>query len=153
MDYITFIRSKVGHDEIFLNCSGGAIIDDKDRVLLGRRADRNTWGFPGGVMELGETLIEAAKREIWEETGLEVEVEKLIGMYSGYHDTFPNGDTAQPVTALFLCKIKSGMLIADNTETLELNFFGKNEMPQMVNQQHIDMFHDVFAFCGAPFIR
>lgn len=39
MDYITFIRSKVGHDEIFLNCSGGAIIDDKGRVLLGRRAD------------------------------------------------------------------------------------------------------------------
>lgn len=153
MDYLTFIRSKVGHDKIFLNAACGAILDDKGRVLLERRADRNMWGFPGGIMELGETFVETARREVWEETGLDVEVRDLIGTYSGYHDSFPNGDTAQSITVLFLCKIISGTLTADNMETLELKFFGKDEMPQMVNQQHTDMFHDVFTFVDVPFVR
>lgn len=57
MGYIEYIRSKIGHDKIFLNCVGAAIQDENGRVLLQRRADRNVWGFPGGVMELGECLM------------------------------------------------------------------------------------------------
>ena len=79
-DYIKWIRSKVGHDTIFLNFVGGVIWDQKGHVLLQRRADKNKWGFPGGAMELGESASEAAIREIKEETGLDVEVSQLIGI-------------------------------------------------------------------------
>lgn len=144
MDYISYIRSKVGHDKIFLNCVGAAIVDDAGKVLLQKRSDRKMWGFPGGVMELGESFTDAVKREVKEETGLIVEVERLLGVYSAYSDEFPNGDQAQPILLFFLCKAKAGELSVDDEETLELRYFGKDEMPQLVNRMHIDMFHDLF---------
>ncbi len=145
MNYIEFIRSKVGHERIFLNCVAAAILNDAGEVLLQKRADRHTWGFPGGVMELGESFSAAVKREVKEETGLNVDITRLLGVYSDYFDEYPNGDKAQPIVIFFLCKIKSGELTVDYDETLELKFFGKEEMPTLVNQQHIDMFHDLFA--------
>ena len=51
-------------------------------MLLQKRADSNKWGFPGGAVELGETPQMAAIREVKEETGLDVEVDKLIGIYT-----------------------------------------------------------------------
>lgn len=145
MNYIEFIRSKVGHEKIFLNCVAAAILDDTGKVLLQKRTDRNTWGFPGGVMELGESFSDSLKREVKEETGLNVDIIRLLGVYSGYSDEYPNGDKAQPIVIFFLCKVISGDLTVDYDETLELKFFGKEEMPTLVNKQHIDMFHDLFA--------
>ncbi|MCD0059904.1 DNA mismatch repair protein MutT, partial [Streptococcus agalactiae] len=52
-DYISYIRSKVGHETIFLTYSGGILTDGKGRVLLQLRADKNSWGIIGGCMELG----------------------------------------------------------------------------------------------------
>lgn len=119
-------------------------MDDEGKVLLQKRADRKMWGFPGGVMELGESFTDAVKREVKEETGLTVEVERLLGVYSAYSDEFPNGDQAQPILLFFLCRAKSGELSVDDEETLELRYFGKGEMPQLVNRMHIDMLHDLF---------
>jgi len=144
MDYVTYIRSKVGHDKIFLNCVAAAIMNDKGEVLLQRRADRNTWGFPGGIMELGESFVSALKREVMEETGLNVEVKNLIGVYSDYSDKYPNGDEAQPILLFFLCKSINGSLSAENEETLELKYFNKDTKPFLVNKQHNDMFNDLF---------
>ena len=145
MGYIEFIRSKVGHDKIILNYVGAAIYNDSGKVLLQRRSDRRTWGFPGGAMELGESISETAKREIKEETGLDIKLERLIGIYSDYSDEYPNGDSAQPIVIFFLGKVISGKLSVDDNETLELKYFGKDEMPQLVNKQHIDMFNDLFS--------
>ena len=145
MGYIEFIRSKVGHDKIILNYVGAAIYNDSGKVLLQRRSDRRTWGFPGGAMELGESISETAKREIKEETGLDIKLERLIGIYSDYSDEYPNGDSAQPIVIFFLGKVISGKLSIDDNETLELKYFGKDEMPQLVNKQHTDMFHDLFS--------
>lgn len=145
MGYIEFLRSKVGHDKIILNFVGAAIFNDEGKVLLQRRSDRNTWGFPGGAMELGESISETARREIKEETGLNIELERLIGIYSDYSDEYPNGDSAQPIVIFFLGKIISGNLSIDDSETLELRYFGKDEMPQLVNKQHMDMFNDLFS--------
>lgn len=144
MDYISYIRSKVGHDKIFINCVAAAIMNDEGEVLLQRRSDRNTWGFPGGVMELGESFISSLKREITEETGLVVEVENLIGVYSNYYDKYPNGDEAQPILLFFLCKKIKGKLSIDNDETLELKYFNRDTKPNLVNKQHNDMFKDLF---------
>ena len=74
-DYISWLRSKVGHEKVILVFAGGCLFNDEGKVLLQKRGDSGKWGFPGGAIELGETPEETAVRELKEETGLDVEVE------------------------------------------------------------------------------
>src|SRR5206468_2417151 len=59
-----------------------ALIFDEGHILLAHRRDIDWWNLPGGGMEVGETVDEAVRREVYEETGLEVEVGQLVGVYS-----------------------------------------------------------------------
>jgi 8-oxo-dGTP diphosphatase len=59
----------------------GIVVDDQDRVLLIQRRDNGHWEPPGGVLELDETFEKGVKREVFEETGVQVEVERLTGVY------------------------------------------------------------------------
>ena len=59
----------------------GVIFDDHGRVLAIRRRDNNQWQPPGGVLELGETFEEGVRREVLEETGMQVRVGRLTGVY------------------------------------------------------------------------
>ena len=70
MDYIRWIRSKVGHEKIMLVHAGGCILNEKGEVLLQRRGDCHQWGFPGGTVELGETrkwllYVRSRKKPVW----------------------------------------------------------------------------------------
>ncbi|EJS57822.1 hypothetical protein ICE_01935 [Bacillus cereus BAG1X1-2] len=141
-DYIRYIRGKVGHDLIFLNFAGGIVYNERNEILLQKRGDRNEWGLPGGAMELGESLEETAKREIFEETGLNVEVEHLIGVYSKYSGEFPNGDKAQTITHCFQCKPIGGELNVDGIETLDLKYFPIDQIPKLFTKLHEDALED-----------
>ena len=77
-DYIKFIREKVGHESIFLNFSAACIRNSKGEILLQNRGDNRGWGFPGGALEIGESYDEAVVREVREETGIDINVKKLI---------------------------------------------------------------------------
>jgi 8-oxo-dGTP pyrophosphatase MutT (NUDIX family) len=94
-------------------------------VLVMRRADNGAWDFPGGTMELDETLVEALVREVAEETGLLVEPVRLVGLYTAAKDhnyTYPNGDQVQGWGAFFECRAVSGSLRAGDGEALDLSF-------------------------------
>ena len=143
MEYWKHLRQKVGHDKIILPCSGAAIFDDNNRVLLQKRMDKNCWSFPGGVMDADESFEETAIREVKEETGLDVIVQDLIGVYSKYSDEYQNGDRSQPVLIFFKCSIIGGELRCDNDETAELKYFDLTEKPELLNRQHEDMFKDL----------
>ncbi len=142
-DYVTYIREKVGHDLIFLNCAGGWVENEDGHVLLQKLSPtEEIWGLPGGVMELGESAEETAVREIREETGLEVVVDSLIGVYTHYFDSYPNGDKAQVVAISFRCSIVGGELYADMKETFGLAFFDPEHLPELINQHHKDLADD-----------
>ncbi len=149
-DYIKNLRSKVGHDRIILNYAGCIIFDDKNRLLLQKRTDCGEWGFLGGLVELGEATHEAAIREIKEESGLDVEIISLYGVYSKYFDEYANGDKAQTIVHLFKAKIIGGALIDNNSETAELKFFDLDNVPPLFNKQHQDAFDDIIA--GKEFV-
>lgn len=123
MDYIQNIRKKVGKDKIILNFTCG-ILNQSGKILLQKRADKGTWGLPGGAIELGESALEALVREFYEETGIEVRAEKLLNVYTKYSDSYPNGDEAQVLTILYLVSsensISTNFFTSD--ETLELGF-------------------------------
>src|ERR1700754_3187058 len=59
----------------------GIVFDGQNKVLAVRRRDNNQWQPPGGVLELGETFEEGVRREVLEETGVYVRVERLTGVY------------------------------------------------------------------------
>ena len=143
MEYWKQLRQKVGHDKIILPCAGAAIFDDHNRVLLQKRTDKDCWSFPGGVMDLDESFAETAVREVKEETGLEVTVQELIGIYSKYSDEYQNGDKSQPVLILFKCTTIGGELRCDGKETSELKYFDLNDNPELLNKQHKDMYNDL----------
>lgn len=143
MNYIKWIREKVGHERIILNFAGICIVNQKGEVLLQKRGDKLKWGFPGGALELGESIEECALREVKEETGLDVKIEYMIGVYSKYNDKYSNGDEAQCITHFFKGRPEGGNLVVDNKETLELKFFKLDDCPSLVNQQHEDCLKDL----------
>ena len=111
-------------------------------MLLQKRTDCGEWGFLGGLVELGEATHEAAAREIKEESGLDVEITSLYGVYSKYFDEYANGDKAQTIVHLFKSKIIGGALIKNNAETED---FDLDNAPPLFNKQHQDALEDIIA--------
>ena len=142
-NYIKWLRSKVGHEKIILLFAGGCIFNDKGEVLLQKRTDSNKWGFPGGAVELGETPQMAAIREVKEETGLDVEVGELIGIYTECNMEYPNGDKAQSVCIAYELKMVGGNLSCDKGETLELRYFPLDDTPELFCKQHEELMRDI----------
>lgn len=144
-DYIKWIRSKVGHDTIILSFAGVCITDEKGRILLQKRSDKeDIWGLPGGALEVGESIEEAAIREAKEETGLDVKVDYLIGVYSKYFNECKNGDKFQAICNVFKADIIGGDLFMDKTETFDLKFFDKDHLPNIFVNQHLETINDFF---------
>ncbi len=142
-DYIKWIRSKAGHGKIILIFAGGCIFNDLGEVLLQHRGDSNKWGFPSGAVELGETPEQTAKREVKEETGLEVESNGLIGIYTGCNMEYSNGDIAHSIIIAYRLTPIGGSLKCDNVETLELKWFPLSGLPPLFCKQHEELARDL----------
>lgn len=135
MGYIEDLRKVVGNQPLILVGVAVAVINEKGEFLLQKRSD-GLWGVPGGFVELGESTEEAGRREVLEETGIEIGKLDLVGVFSGkqYFVKLPNGDEFYPVTIAYFSKeIKGGVLKADGQETTEVKFFKANELPEGLN--------------------
>jgi 8-oxo-dGTP pyrophosphatase MutT (NUDIX family) len=133
--YVSELRALVGQRPLILACAGALILDEQGRLLLQHRTDNGCWGIPGGGMELGESLEGTARREVREETGLEIGAMTLFGIFTGpeYFYTYPNGDQAYFVSAVYLTSDISGDLEVNRSEGLELRFFAVQELPSELN--------------------
>lgn len=146
------LRSAFGHDAFIAPGASAFIRDEGGRILLHRRSDTGRWAFPAGSLDLGESLAATAVREVREETGLEVEPLRLIGVYSGVEIGYPNGDRLQPFANLFECRIVGGELRADGIESLEVAFFPPDALPPLETRFDVRL-ADALAGRAAAFIR
>jgi len=130
MGYIQELRTLVGSRPIIM-VGAGVLLFQHDTVLLQKRRDNGLWGIPGGSLELGESLEEAAKREVLEEMGVEINELNLFGVYSGKEQfyQYPNGDQIYDVCVVYWTKDFHGEMHVDNDEVLELHFFPLEELP------------------------
>lgn len=108
------------------------ILNDDRELLLQQKAD-GSWSLPAGMIEPGESPKHALIREVAEETGFEVNIERLIGLFGGegFGFTYPNGDQVEYTALLFRCKIIGRSIKPMDTETVTLKYFGKHSMPQL----------------------
>ena len=133
MGYIMDLRKYVGHEPLIGVGATTLVFNDKNELLLNLRSDTNTWGIPGGSMELYETIEETAVRELKEETGITAEKLELVTVLSGkdYYFEYPNGDKMCTVIILFkVLNYLGNMKVSDN-ESKQLKFFKLDALPNM----------------------
>lgn len=142
IDYAKNIRKAVGEVPLIFGAAGAIIEDGGGKILLVKRCDCGKWGVPGGLMNFGETVEQTAVREVKEETGLDIECVKLLGIYTGY---LSRDRLSQPLTAIFTARAVGGELYCDLEETAEIGFFGGDELPEIYCKQHEDIVADYFS--------
>ena len=134
MSYVSDIRAKIGHAPLML-VSAAVIVHRDGQVLLMRRSDTGDWSYHGGSIELGETLEEAARRELLEESGLTAGKLTLFTVTSGpsQHVFYPNGDEVYYTEALYMCEDFSGEPLESCEEVLEQRWFALDALPENIS--------------------
>jgi len=100
------------------------VVNDDGTILLHRRADNGLWSIPGGAMEIGESIGQTVVREVREETGLDVEPETIVGVYSdpGHVVAYDDGEVRQQFSVCFHCRLVGGQ-ITTSDESSDVQFF------------------------------
>ena len=129
-DYMRELRAKLGSRVLEIPSVCVLCFDARDRVALVRHAESGRWTTPGGGVEPYERPADAALREMWEETGLHVELLRVIGVYGGpeFTTTYRNGDAVSFLMTAFLARPIGGALRPDGEETLEVRWFERQEL-------------------------
>jgi mutator protein MutT len=148
--YAHMIRSLVGTRCIFVPGVRALILNEEGEVLLQQRADTGRWGLPGGAVELGETALEALKREVLEETGLIVISAEPMALYSGLQQRFayPNGDEVQCFAVAFIVRQWEGIPHPDGNEGAELRFWPRTQLPGNLVPVHAETLSDLERYRG-----
>lgn len=112
--------------------ASAVVVDDQGRILLHQRSDNAFWALPGGAMDIGECIGDTAIREVKEETGLDVEIDHLIGIYSNPRHVveFSDGEVRQQFSVCFACRIAGGELSVSE-ESFQVRFFAVEDIERL----------------------
>ena len=120
------------------------VVDNHDRALLVRRRDNDHWEPPGGVLELHEGVIEGLRREVAEETGLQVEPSALTGVYK---------NMARGIVALVFRCHQSGGRATTASETAEIRWATREEVTDLADPAYAVRVLDALDFATPPAVR
>lgn len=134
-DYILGLREVVGHRPLLQVGASVILMNRENEILLQRRSDNGMWAYHGGSVELDENVEDAARRELFEETGLTAGKMTLLGVFSGadMHYVYPNGDEVSNVDVVFVCREYTGEMRMQESEVTQLCFFPLNRLPEEIS--------------------
>ena len=122
----------------------GVITDDHGRALLIQRRDNHHWEPPGGVLELDEAIEDGLRREVREETGLDIEPDTLTGVYKNMNRGI--------IALVFRCKVTGGELTA-NDEVTDFRWADESNIRQLASQAYAVRILDALRANTAPAVR
>ena len=126
------------------------IFNPQREILLQRRLDMPRWCLPSGSVELGETALDALKREVAEETSLVVLEVEPMGLYSGPSQifTYLDGDEVHCFSIAFVVRQWQGEPRADGIEGSDLRFFAMSQLPNELVPIHKPTIEDYKNYQG-----
>ena len=158
--YLGRLRRAVGTRKLIVNSIRAIVLNGEGQALFIRRRGDKKWGMPAGAMELDESIYEAMKREVKEETGLDVLRARLIAIYSSpdtqtYTDRW--GNEHHVIEYLFWVEEWTGELSRVTDESVDAAFFSLDRLPEASNEHfsnhHKRVFHDFQNFRGELLLR
>ena len=140
-DYVLDLRRAYGQGRLLLpGVSAVVLRDDLDppgwHVLLNRRSDSGRWSLPSGIVEPDEQPATALAREVTEETGIEVDVERLALLVTEPELTYGNGDRCQFIAMIFRCRYTGGTAAVGDEESTAVSWFPVEELPPDLGERY-----------------
>jgi len=131
MGHVEELRKIVGNQPLILVRPSVAIVNSFGKILLVKYQDQS-WGIPGGLMELGESVEECLRREVKEEINLELESLRLFGVFSGSElfTKLRNGHEYYNIIIGYICTEFNGEIKPDGEEVIEANYFNLADLPE-----------------------
>ena len=146
-DYIKRIRKLIGHAPMLIPHAVVILLDKDNKVLFEIRADDGYLDFPGGSVDMAEEVIETAKRELYEETGLIADELTLFDVYSGpiTKYTYFNQDVIYGVDTFYVCRKYHGELKPQKEEVKSLMFLDVNDINGKLSPRNKKVIKDIKA--------
>ncbi len=155
MNTITF-GDRIGREGALRVGASALIFDEaREKILMTQRSDNSRWCLPGGGMDPGESASETCIREVMEETGLEVRVIRLIGVYTtpDMLIEYRDGNKIQPVTFSFEAEV-TGDELGLSDETIDFGWYTVAEIDAMDTlEHHLTRIHDAVKDLPEAFFR
>lgn len=147
--YLGQVRRLVGNRMLLSPSVRAIITDDRERILFVRRNDNGRWVLPAGSMELNESILDSLKREVREETGLEVVSAVPIAIHSEPRFQYTNiyGDQYQLFSVVFAVEEWCGQLLTVTDETTDAQFFDVSHLPDTPDN-YLETIEDFKRFDG-----
>jgi 8-oxo-dGTP diphosphatase len=131
-------------DQLHSVSVAGVVVDDQGRALIIQRRDNGHWEPPGGVLEHGETIEDGLRREVYEETGLKVEPERLAGIYQNMQRHI--------VALVFRCRAVDGQM-AENAEVAGFIWAAPAEITRLMTEAYATRVLDALTGNDRPPVR
>lgn len=148
MSYIQKLRQKIGNQLLQVPSVAALIRNSENQLLFIRKSEDGVWGLPAGAIEPGETPKEAVVREVFEETGLKVKPNNIVGVFGGstFRHTYPSGDQVEYLVTIFVCEIVETS-VATDTEISEMKYFSQVDMPPISMPYPVEVLYGSSSEC------
>lgn len=151
MGYVMELRKFIGSRPVIVAGAGVILVNEKNEILLQKRADNGFWDYPAGSMELGESFEECARREVLEETGLVCGKLEFFMDLSGKESfyEYPNGDKTYTAGIIYICRDYSGEMKVQEDEVQTQAFFPLNALPAENDPRGLGIFDRIREYLNS----